>query len=176
MKVTVITGSAHRHGTSAHLADKFIEGATVAGHEVFRFDAAFQQVHGCLGCDACRKGGGCVYRDDMQTLNPHLLDCDAVVFASPVYYFNINAQIKAVIDRFYANNAALQGHKRAALLVTMADDCLDSAEGPEAFFRQFTRYMRWENLGVVAAINSATPADLARTDYPRQAYELGRSL
>ncbi len=109
MNVTVITGSAHRHGTSALLADKFIEGAKEAGHEVFRFDAAFKNIHGCIGCDTCnKKADGCVFKDDMEELNPHLLESDVIVFASPIYYFNINAQLKSVIDRFYANNSALQ--------------------------------------------------------------------
>lgn len=59
MQITVITGSAHRHGTSALPADGFIKGATEAGHEVFRFDAAFKDVHPCLGCDTCiNKGMG----------------------------------------------------------------------------------------------------------------------
>ena len=62
MNITVITGSAHRNGTSALLADKFIEGAKEAGHDVFRFDAAFKNIHGCIGCDTCnKKGNGCVY-------------------------------------------------------------------------------------------------------------------
>lgn len=48
MKVTVITGSAHKNGASALLVDKFIEGSKVAGHDVFRFDAAFEKVSPCL--------------------------------------------------------------------------------------------------------------------------------
>ena len=44
MKLTVITGSPHKKGTTALLADKFIEGAKVAGHEVVRFDAAFSDL------------------------------------------------------------------------------------------------------------------------------------
>ena len=51
MKVTIITGSAHRHGTTAALADAFERGAREAGHDVFRFDAAFKSVHPCIGCD-----------------------------------------------------------------------------------------------------------------------------
>lgn len=177
MKITVITGSAHRHGTSALLADEFIKGATEAGYEVFRFDAAFKNVHPCLGCDTClTKGKGCVYKDDMQELNPHILEADVLVFASPIYYYNINAQIKAVINRFYANNAALQRNKKAALLLTMADDCHESADGPTVFFEPYTNYMKWENIGVIAAMNSWTVEDIKRTDYPRQVYELGKAI
>ncbi|MCC8072411.1 MAG: flavodoxin family protein [Bacteroidales bacterium] len=177
MKITVITGSAHRHGTSALLADEFIKGATEAGHEVFRFDAAFKDVHPCLGCDTCiNQGKGCVYKDDMQELNPHILEADVLVFASPIYYYNINAQIKAVMDRFYANNAALQGHKKAALLLTMADDSHESADGPTVFFDRYTNYMKWVNLGVIAALSCWTVDDIKQTDYPLQAYELGKKL
>ncbi len=177
MNITVITGSAHRHGTSALLADKFIEGAKEAGHDVFRFDAAFKDIHDCIGCETCnKKGNGCVFKDDMEELNPHLLEADVIVFASPIYYYNINAQVKSVIDRFYANNSALQGNKKAALLLTMADNSTESAAGSEVFFKHYTNYMKWENLGVIAAIKSWTRDDIENTDFPRKAYELGKSL
>lgn len=177
MKITVITGSTHKKGSSALLADRFIEGAREAGHEVWRFDAAFRTVHGCIGCDTCiTKGNGCVWRDDMDELNPHLLEADVLVFVSPVYYYNINAQLKAVMDRFYAHNAALQGGKKALLLLAMADDTTESADGPTVFFDRYTAYMEWENLGVLAAVACATREDTERSDYPRRAYELGHSL
>ena len=112
MKIVMMTGSAHLHGTTATLADRFQQGALDAGHEVYRFDAAFQDVHPCIGCDKCRRTGTCTFAaDDMKLLNPHLLAADAVVFVSPIYYFTINAQLKAVIDRFYANNEVLMGGK-----------------------------------------------------------------
>ena len=66
MKVTVITGSPHKKGTSALLADEFIRGAQEAGWETFRFDAAFEQVAPCLGCDRCGIGAApCVQKDGM---------------------------------------------------------------------------------------------------------------
>lgn len=177
MKITVITGSAHRHGTSALLADKFIEGAKEAGHEVFRFDAAFKNIHGCIGCDTCnKKSNGCVFKDDMEELNPHILQSDVIVFVSPIYYYNINAQLKSTIDRFYANNSALQGNKKTTLLLSMADVSIESAEGPEYFFKHFADYMGWDNLGVISATNSWTREDIEKTDFPQKAYELGRKL
>lgn len=56
MKIVVITGSPHKKGTSALLADEFIRGAKEAGHEVSRFDAAFENVHPCIGCNKCEYG------------------------------------------------------------------------------------------------------------------------
>ena len=177
MKIVVITGSAHKNGTSAYLATKFIEGATASGHEVFRFDAAFKNVHPCLGCDHCHNSDSeCVFKDDMTELNPKLLAADVVVFASPIYYYDVNAQIKAVIDRFYANDEALHGGKKAAILLTMADETTESAEGALGSFKGMTNFLGWETAGTVVGVNCWTLDMLKETDYPKQAYELGRAL
>ena len=176
MKIVIITGSAHRHGTTAALADKFQQGALNAGHEVYRFDAAFQEVHPCIGCDKCRRTGVCTFAaDDMKLLDPHLLAADAVVFVSPIYYFTINAQIKAVIDRFYANNEALMGKKKAILMTAMADTEMDSALAGNEMFRQMTGYLEWENAGILNARGASAAADLSEDDLAR-AYALGREL
>ena len=92
MKIVMITGSPHRHGTSALLADAFIQGAQEAGHTVFRFDAAFQELHPCRACERCHNTDkGCIYKDGMEELNPHLLEADLVAFASPIYYYDWSA-------------------------------------------------------------------------------------
>lgn len=88
------------------LTDEFIRGAKEVGAEIYRFDAAFRRVTACSGCDHCGLGSSpCVYRDDMFELNPHLIDCDLVVLSTPLYYFGFSAQLKLVIDRFYAINS-----------------------------------------------------------------------
>ena len=100
MKIVVIAGSPHKAGTSALLADKFIAGAESKGHECFRFNAAFEDTHPCLGCDHCGMNGPCVYNDAISTkLMPKMLEADMIVLATPLYYFGFSAQIKTVIDR-----------------------------------------------------------------------------
>ena len=111
----------------------------------------------------------------MKLLNPHLLAADAVVFVSPIYYFTINAQLKAVIDRFYANNEVLMGGKKAVLITAMADTEMDSALAANEMFRQMTGYLGWENAGVLNARNASTAADLSEDDLAR-AYALGKEL
>ena len=70
MKIVMMTGSAHRNGTTATLAGRFQQGALDAGHEVYRFDAAFQDVHPCIGCDKCVRTSECTFEaDDMKELN-----------------------------------------------------------------------------------------------------------
>ena len=88
MKILVITGSPHKKGTSALLADNFIAGALKAGHEVFRFDTIFQVTQPCLACYYCRKNNHkCIQEDDMELIWDKLIAADMVVFVTPDYYF-----------------------------------------------------------------------------------------
>ena len=132
MKIVVVTGSPHKAGTSALLADKFIEGAQSKGHDVFRFNAAFEDIHPCRqskghdvfrfnaafedihpcrGCDACGMNGPCVQKDAIEEkLIQKLVDCDMIVLVTPLYYFGFSAQLKTVIDRFYSRTGSI--HKK----------------------------------------------------------------
>ncbi len=177
MKVVIITGSAHKNGTTAYLTEQFIKGAEEAGHEIFRFDAASKDVHPCIACEKCHgESPVCVFKDDMQELNPHLIEADAVVLVSPIYYYDINAQLKAVIDRFYANDAVLHGGRKAVLMVAMADNNAETARGALASFKGMTKYLEWDIAGTVVGVNCMTAEAIRCTDYPKQAYELGKSL
>lgn len=177
MKIVVLTGSPHKKGTSALLADAFIAGAEAAGHSVTRFDCAFLHIGGCRGCDACRKSGGaCVQRDDMAELLPALLAADLVAFVSPIYYFGLSAQLKAAIDRFYAANAQLMGGKKAALLVTCADPVPETVAAARAHYDAICRYLGWQDAGVLEGLGLSTRADAEASTYPTQARALGASL
>ncbi|MEG1803573.1 MAG: flavodoxin family protein [Lachnospiraceae bacterium] len=177
MNILVITGSAHKYGTSAMLTEEFIKGATEAGHQIKRFDAAFKQVHPCIGCDHCKNtGDGCVFQDDMKDLTEDLVNADAIIFSSPIYYYDINAQIKAVIDRFYANDGRLHHNKKAVLMVTMADDAQDAADGAIASFKGMTKFLNWEIAGIVVGIDCGDVEDLKKHEYLFEAYQLGKDI
>lgn len=177
MKVLVITGSPHKNGTSAKLAEQFIKGATEAGHEVCRFDSAFMNVHSCIACEKCHNTDtGCAFKDDMEKINPELLSADMIVFVSPIYYYGMCSQIRAVIDRFYANDALLHGKKKTALMLTMADDTMESAEGSVASFRGMANFLDWEIAGMVIGVDCGDVQALEKTDYPERAYILGKSI
>lgn len=177
MKIAVITGSAHKNGTSACLAENFIRGAEEAGHEIYRFDAAFKNVHPCIACEKCHNTDtGCAFKDDMEILNPELLSADAVVFVTPIYYYAMNAQIRTVIDRFYANDAALHKNKKTALMVTMADNSIETANGAVASLKGMADFLEWEIAGTVIGVDCADVSAMENTDYPEQAYKLGKSF
>ncbi len=178
MNVLILTGSPHKNGTSAYLAEQFARGAEEAGHQVSRFEAAFKNVHPCLGCDACKKKGeGCVFKDDMEQLNPLLAAADVIAFVSPIYYYGINAQLKMVIDRFYAQNDRLKGaDKRAVLLLTCEDETDESVEGAIVSYRGMISYLEWKDTGVIAAKACGVLDDVVHSPYPAEARELGMRL
>ena len=168
MKI-VVTGSPRKNGNSAYLAEQFIKGAEEKGHEVFRFDCAFKQVEPCRACNRCGMDGPCIFNDDFQELRPHLIEADMVVFATPMYYFSISAQMKRVIDRFYAINGQIKGaRKKAAFLMTYADTAKKEAEPMLVHYHTLMDYLGWTSVGEVVSVRN--------TDYPQQAYQLGRSL
>ena len=176
MKIAVITGSPHKEGTSALLADKFIEGAKTAGHDVFRFNSAFEEVHPCIGCDRCGMNGPCIYKDSMSKLNPELLASDLVAFVTPLYYYGMSAQIKTVIDRFYANNSRLHVSKKAILMATAYNSSDWTFNALTEHYKTLVRYMGWEDAGMVLAVGCGGRSDIERTDFPNQAYKLGLNL
>lgn len=179
MKITVISGSPHKEGTSAVLVNKFIRGAEEAGHEVYRFDAAYRSVHPCMACDKCLADGGrCVYQDDMTELSEKIIGSDAVIFASPIYYNDICGQLKVTIDRFYAKDAEMKGAKKTALLLSFGDDTMEAVEGVVGNFKAMIGYFGWKlaGPGVVAAVGCSTADDVKKTSIPQKAYELGKNI
>ena len=112
----------------------------------------------------------------MNELNPRLIEADAVVFVSPIYYSDITAQIKAVIDRFYANDEKLHGGKKTALILAMADETMESADGALMSYKGMTKFLGWKIVGSVIALNCWAPDVLKETEYPQEAYELGKNV
>lgn len=142
MNIVVITGSPHKKGTSALLADEFIQGAKENGHSIYRFDTAHECVHPCIGCDVCGCGKiPCVFRDSMNELYPKLLEANMVVFVSPLYYHAMSSQIKMAIDRFHGIDDLLRGKAKKAMLIMTA------ASKEKAFFKVLSQaIMKRQNI------------------------------
>lgn len=177
MKVLVITGSPHKDGTTAALADQFIAGVEETGNQIVRFDAAFEKVRSCLACEKCHNGSNkCVFRDGMDKLNPTILSADVIAFVSPIYYYNMSSQIRAVIDRFYAHDSEMHGHKKSYLITAMADSEMNAAMGADESFKSMIRYFDWTLGGILNCRSTRTPEDLKGTRWLDDAYEMGKGV
>jgi multimeric flavodoxin WrbA len=124
-KVVVLLGSPRARGNSAILAGRIAAGAKAAGAQVESFRLHRMKIAPCAGCNACQKPGsrGCVIDDDMQRLYPALGAADAVVIATPIYWFTMSAQTKLAMDRCYApvRGRNVWAGKKVAVAMTYAD-------------------------------------------------------
>jgi multimeric flavodoxin WrbA len=102
MKVLGIMGSPRRQSNTEILLDKALEGAREAGAEVEKVLVSNLKISPCLEIYACLKDGNCAIKDDMQALYEKLLEADHVIFASPIFFYGITSQAKAIIDRCQA--------------------------------------------------------------------------
>ena len=176
MKIVVITGSPHKAGTSALLADKFIEGAQSKGHEVFRFNAAFKNITPCSGCNACEMDGPCVFKDDIEReLMPQMLAADLIVLVTPLYYYDMSAQLKTVIDRMHGRLRRFDG-KKSILMATAWNSADWTMEALVDHYDSLVQFMQWQDMGKVLAVGCGTRSMIERTDFPEQAKRLGMSL
>ena len=177
MKIVVLTGSPRKNSNTGYMADRFIAGATEAGHEVFKFDCARSDVSGCIGCNHCNMNGPCIYDDDFSKLRPKLIEADLVAFVSPMYYFGFSSQLKRVIDRFYAINGQIKGvSKKAVFMMAYADTSKSEAEAMTAHYKTLIKYLGWKDAGMVIAPGVWTPGSIKNTKYGEDAYKLGKSI
>ncbi len=176
MKILVITGSPRKNGNSNTLAENFIKGAKEKGHNVVRFDSAFKNVHPCIACNKCGMNGDCVFNDDFKEVKDNIIDSDMVVFATPMYYFGISTQLKAVIDRFYSINGKIHTPKKSALIMTYADTSDKEAEPIIKHYETLLNYLGWQDVGQIIASGVWTEGSVNNTDYPKQAFDLGKSI
>jgi len=112
----------------------------------------------------------------MNALSNKLVDADMIVFVTPLYYFGMSTQLKAVVDRFHAINAKLTGNKRAMFFATSygADDWI--MEALKKMYASMLRYLNWENAGTLFATGCPVRKVIEQTNYPQQAYEMGKAI
>jgi NAD(P)H-dependent FMN reductase len=102
MKVMGIFGSPRRQGNSDTLMKAFLQGATEAGSLVEEIFLRELKISPCLEIYHCFKDGTCPIKDDMRGVYDKLLEADVVALASPVFFYSVSAQAKAMIDRTQA--------------------------------------------------------------------------
>ena len=177
MKIVILMGSPNPKGSTSILAESFKKGAEEGGHTVETIDVCRLNVNPCTGCVACGYEGDCVQNDDNERIRKALLNCDMVVFATPLYYYGMSAQLKAVVDRFCAYNSSLnRKHLKSALLTVAwnADDW--TFDALTAHYKTLVRYINFEDMGMVFGYGCGSPSMTRASSYPEKAYDLGKSL
>lgn len=174
-KIVVITGSPRKNGNSFAMADAFIEAAESQGHQVSRFDAAFLQIGGCCACDRCYESeNACCIDDDFNRIAPEILAADAVVFATPVYWYSIPAQIKSVIDKMYSFCVAMKSidGKSCAVIACCEDEDRSVLSGVSIPIERTAALLNWRMAGEVLIPGTLYAGDQEKAEGCRQAAAL----
>jgi multimeric flavodoxin WrbA len=182
--VMIVVGSPRKRGNSSLLAKQVASGAKDAGAKVELFFLHGMNIKPCSACDGCRKkrGTGCVIRDDMQKLYPRMRAADAIVIASPIYWFTVSAQTKLFMDRWYAfgadENYKVLAEKKFGIVLAYADADPFSSGAVNALrtFQDAFNYLGADVVGTV--YGSAWKAGEIGKNKPvmKQAYALGEKI
>ncbi len=149
MRIAILNGSP-KVGNTAAMVNAFADGAREGGHEVEILHVGRMKINGCLACEYCHtKGqGACIQKDDMEKVMPAYKEADMVVYASPIYYFDVTAQLSAAMQRVYAIGKPARA-KKAALLLSSASPAPYS--GAIATYKDMVTFMGLEDAGIITA-------------------------
>lgn len=176
-KVLILSGSPRKGGNSDLLCDEFMRGALESGNEVEKIRIAEKKVGYCTGCYYCASHGGkCAIRDDMSEILQKMIDADVIVLASPVYFYSIDAQLKAVIDRTVARWLEVKD-KEFYYIATCADEQNASIETTLACFRGYADCVEGaKEMGVIYGVGAYEKGEIVSTPAFKKAYETGKTV
>lgn len=171
MKILCLQGGARKKGNTAKALEWAQEEIIAMGHEVESVYLTAKNLNGCMGCAACKNKPdeiGCVQKDDMPEILGKLVKADAVIFASPLYFWGVTAQLKAVIDRTYSlytryhepGHASLVDGQRQALLMTGAGPWDNNAEAAFTAFSRLQNPHKSTHPGDLYLDKCTTPGDM----------------
>lgn len=176
MNILVLSGSPRKGGNTDLLVDAFVRGASPR-HHVEVVSVHDYKVNPCIGCNSCfaREDHACCQKDDMQAVYEKAATVEMLVIASPVYFYGLSAQLKAVIDRFHNPiRDTFHIHKMALLLI-------GAASLPELFdgiltqYRLCLNFFKLEDMGQVLVRGAKDKGDVGEESL-LQAYALGKKI
>lgn len=172
--VLILSGSPRKGGNSDRLCDEFARGAIKSGNTVEKIFVAEKNIGYCKGCYYCRDHGGeCFIKDDMAVILQKMINADVIVLASPVYFYSIDAQLKALIDRTVARWTEVRD-KEFYYIVTCADTEKSSAETTLACFRGYADCVEGaKEAGVIYGTGVYEKGEIESSPELKHAYELG---
>lgn len=176
-KVLIISTSPRLGGNSAKLAEAFCKGAAEAGNEVELISLHDKTIGFCRGCLACQKTQRCVMHDDADTIREKMLHADVIVFATPIYYYEMSGQMKTMLDRANPLYSSDYAFRDIYMLSTAAEDEKAVPEravsGLEGWIACFEKAHLAGSL-FCGGVNDV--GDIA--DHPRllDAYDMGKSV
>ena len=175
--VIVLVGSMRKGGNTDLLAQAFVEGAR-KNNVVEVVSVADYKINPCIGCNSCfeREGNKCFQNDDMPKVYEKLREADMVVIASPVYFYGISAQLKAIVDRLHTPMRNEFQIKKLALILVGAASLPELFDAIKLQYQLIFDFFHLENAGMVLVKGAKDKGDVKNGEGLKEAYELGLSL
>lgn len=174
--VLILSSSPRIGGNSDLLCDSLASGVEAVGNKAIKLHVAKMKIAPCLACEHCheKSDGICVIKDDMEQIWEAMEQADALVLASPIYFFDCSAQLKLVIDRLYARYEQMHIQTGALLLTCGADE--NVAESAKIMYRKVADCCGFENKGIICATDVWAAGEIKERTVLRDAYNLGKEL
>lgn len=178
MKVLIVSTSLRTNSNSDILARECERGALEAGHDVEYVSLKGKTIQYCIGCLSCVKSGCCVLKDDVANIMEKVKNADVIVYATPIYYFEMSGQMKTLLDRLNPLYNSDYAFRDIYMISTAAED------EESAFEKAYNGLQGWvdcfekaELKGIVtgAGIGDANDA-INHKEVMQKAYELGKNL
>lgn len=154
-----------------------MRGAKESGNTVEKINVAERKIDYCRACYYCRTSGGkCVIKDDMAEILQKMIDADVIVLASPVYFYSIDAHLKALIDRTVARWLEVK-NKEFYYIMTAAENTKAAMETTLACFRGYADCVNGaKERGVIYGTGVYEKGEIKDSPAVRQAYNAGLSV
>lgn len=175
--VLVLSASFRKGGNSDVLCDEFIKGAKEAGHNVEKIHVNDYQINFCRGCGVCNTTNKCVQKDDMVKILDKMVNADVIVMGTPVYFYNMNGQMKTLIDRTVPRYEEIS-NKDFYFILAAADSSRANMERVLESFRGFTEdcLNNAHEKGIVYGTGAWQIGDIKGSPALKEAYEMGKNV
>ena len=178
-EIVMILGSPRKNGNSEQLADAFARGAERAGHRVTKIYTEELDA-GCVGCGGCyqTENQPCCRHADFNAVAAQLLRADGIVFAAPLYWFDIPGKMKCFIDNmfcFYAAGKNLSRKRTAMLCCGHAKD-YTMFDGVQRSFELVSRCLDWSIAGQIYVDGVMDAGEVQKMNGPQRSEQLGENF
>ena len=177
-KILILSTSPRKNSNSDALAEEFAKGAREAGHTVEKISLISKDLQFCRGCLACQKTMRCVIRDDAdQIVQEKMLHADVLVFATPIYYYEMSGQMKTLLDRANPLYPSDYAFRDVYLIATAAED------GDEVWSRAASGLEGWIDCfskahlsGVIFGGNATDAGTIQGSPAMQKAFDAGKAI
>lgn len=176
-QVLIISTSPRKGGNSDTLAEEFARGVREAGNQVEKVELYNKTIGFCRGCLACQKTQRCVIHDDADAIAQKMLTADVIVFATPIYYYEMSGQMKTILDRANPLYPSDYAFRDIYLLATAADADKSAMDGAITGLKGWIACFEKARLaGTVFGGDADAIGTIQGSPALKEAYEMGRKV